>query len=1043
MLYPKKDAPLTPELFRSPTSEYRAAPFWAWNNKLDEKELTWQIEQLKALGFGGFHMHVRTGLETEYLGGEYMSCVKACVEKAKAENMLAWLYDEDRWPSGAAGGYVTQNEQYRLRHLLLTRTPYEEQLTGNNDAVSSAGSGRTGNGILLACYDVQLSAQGELAGYRRIDKDAPASGFKLYAYLETALPSPWFNNQTYADTLNPDAIKEFIRVTYEAYNNVISSDFGGAVPAIFTDEPQFAHKGTLSFAGEEKDVTLPWTGNLADTYKSAYLGEDLLDSLPELLWELPNGKVSTVRYHYHDHIAERFAEAFADQCGDWCEKHGIMLTGHMMEEPTLKSQTAALGDAMRSYRSFQIPGIDMLCDWREYTTAKQAQSAARQYGRPGVMSELYGVTNWDFDFRGHKLQGDWQAALGVTVRVPHLSWVSMNGEAKRDYPSTFNYQSPWYREYPYIEDHFARVNTAMTRGEAVCRVGVIHPVESYWLHWGANESTQAIREQMDSNFQDLTEWLLRGLIDFDFISESLLPEQCPMDQISADGLPVGMMCYEAVLVPPVETLRSTTLERLEAFKKAGGRIIFTGEAPALTDAVPSKRGQELYAQAEHVQFNRTAILAGLEALREIDIRDNSGAGSSGLFCQLRSDGADRWLFVCHCDKPVTPDIPEVNKPVYRIRLRGEWDVTLYGTICGEISPLESELQNGWTVLSHMIYEHDSLLLRLSERKGHVSAAKPRINTEIANQFKFLAPVPVTLHEPNVLLLDMAEYALDDEPYHAMDEILRLDNVLRAHLGWPLRGEAMAQPWLEQDTSPPRKLRLRYVINSSIDIQGAELALENALATKVTLNGMSASTITGWHVDKCISKVALPEIKAGENILELDIPYGIKTDVEACYLLGDFGVQVNGCACILTEPVKKIFFGDITRQGLPFYGGNLTYHLEAEIAGRCLEIEASHYRGHLLRVSVDGRDAGVLAFSPYRLRVPNLAPGKHKIDITCFGSRVNTFGQLHRNDRYHPWWGPQSWRTNGASWTWEYRFWEQGIMKTPEVYDLRNANAFIL
>ena len=93
----------------------------------------------------------------------------------------------------------------------------------------------------------------------------------------------------------------------------------------------------------------------------------------------------------------------------------------MMEEPTLHSQTAALGEAMRSYRSFGLPGIDMLCDYREYTTAKQAQSASHQFGCPGVLSELYGVTNWDFDFRGHKLGGDWQAALGVTTRVPHLT----------------------------------------------------------------------------------------------------------------------------------------------------------------------------------------------------------------------------------------------------------------------------------------------------------------------------------------------------------------------------------------------------------------------------------------------------------------------------------------------------------------------------------------------------------------------------------------------------------------------------------------------
>lgn len=67
----------------------------------------------------------------------------------------------------------------------------------------------------------------------------------------------------------------------------------------------------------------------------------------------------------------------------------------------------------------------MLYDSRELNTAKQAQSAVHQYGREGMLSELYGVTGWEFDFRGHKLAGDWQAALGVTVRVHHLTWTSM------------------------------------------------------------------------------------------------------------------------------------------------------------------------------------------------------------------------------------------------------------------------------------------------------------------------------------------------------------------------------------------------------------------------------------------------------------------------------------------------------------------------------------------------------------------------------------------------------------------------------------------
>ena len=203
-----------------------------------------------------------------------------------------------------------------------------------------------------------------------------------------------------------------------------------------------------------------------------------------------------------------------------------MLTGHMNEEPTLLSQTSVLGEAMRSYRSFQLPGIDMLCGWWEFTTAKQAQSAVHQYGRPGMLSELYGVTGWAFDFRGHKLHGDWQAALGVTVRVPHLSWVSMKGEAKRDYPASINYQSPWWSSYSLVEDHFARVNAAMTRGKPLVRVGVIHPIESYWLHWGPEEQTHGIRQQLEDQFQNFTRWMLLGGIDFVFICESLLPSQC-------------------------------------------------------------------------------------------------------------------------------------------------------------------------------------------------------------------------------------------------------------------------------------------------------------------------------------------------------------------------------------------------------------------------------------------------------------------------------------------------------------------------------------
>ena len=154
MLYKKNSAPSLPlELFQNPTAEYRGAPFWSWNCKLEKRQLLRQLEQMKEMGFGGAHLHPRTGLDTAYLSDEFMDMVKACCDKAEAEEMLTWLYDEDRWPSGAAGGIVTKDPQYRARYLLLTARPYNSGAEDTRALTSSAGAKRTENGYLLACYD--------------------------------------------------------------------------------------------------------------------------------------------------------------------------------------------------------------------------------------------------------------------------------------------------------------------------------------------------------------------------------------------------------------------------------------------------------------------------------------------------------------------------------------------------------------------------------------------------------------------------------------------------------------------------------------------------------------------------------------------------------------------------------------------------------------------------------------------------------------------------------------------------------------------------
>ncbi len=1023
MLYKKNTAPsLTDELFRNPTSEYRGTPFWAWNSDLKAEELCRQIEVFKKMGLGGFHMHVRTGMSTNYLSDEFMSLIKCCCEKADKEHMLAWLYDEDRWPSGAAGGLVTKDEEYRARCLLMTTVPCDDEEKALDYIDSRAEGSRNGKGWLIACYDVILDENGYLAGYKAIDETDEAQGTKWYAYIKIHTPSPWYNNQTYLDTLNPKAVKRFVEVTHERYKETIGEHFGNVVPAIFTDEPQFTRKNVLDNSTDKDDILMPWTDDFPDTYKEQY-GEDILASLPEIFWELPDGKASVTRYHYHDHVSERFARAFADVCGGWCRENGIALTGHMMEEPSLHSQTAALGEAMRSYRGFDLPGIDMLCASFEFTTAKQAQSAVHQYGREGMLSELYGVTGWDYDFRGYKLHGDWQACLGVTIRVPHLSWYAMGGEAKRDYPASIHYQSPWWEQFSYLEDHFARVNTAMTRGKPVVKVGVIHPVESFWLHWGPNDKTALMRENMDRKFQELTAWLLKGSIDFNFISESLLPSLC---ESATAPLKVGEMEYDAVIVPDCETLRSSTLERLEAFRNAGGKLIFLGNAPSMIDGIPCDSGKSLYEKSLVIPYDKAKILSALDDNRAVTLRLANGRLSENFIYQLRKDGNTQWLFISRCCEPYNKDV--VSDSDLRISVKGEFTPYIYNTNSGDISPVACEYNNGCTVISKTMYDYDSLLLRLDEGRA-ASDIKPEKEFHLADAKAMPALVPYTLSERNVLLLDIAEFSLDGGEFMAEEEILRLDNVCREKLGFVERGGHVAQPWVLDPEVIEHAVTLRFTIDSEIDYSGAELALEDAEKAKIIFNGSEiANNITGWYTDKDIKTVPLNDIRKGKNILEITWPFGKRTNTEWCYILGDFGVKVIGRAKVITALPEKLGFGSFVNQGLPFYGGNITYHLEAQ--GSCLRVEATRYRGALIGVAVDGKEKGKIVYPPYSLDIDGLADGSHKVDITLFGNRYNAFGPVHLTDARRSWHGPDAWRSDEECWSYEYVLRDVGILARP-------------
>ena len=1050
MLYKKnQEKALADATFRAPTSEYRATPFWAWNCKMTGPMLEEHIDYLKELGFGGFHMHSRSGMDNEYLSDEFMQLVRTCTDKAKRENMLAWLYDEDRWPSGAAGGLVTKTPRYRARILVFApankiktaRDSENAKLEGKllydaSAELPKAEAIEKGTPYYVATFDITLDSEGKLGEYKRIPRSARAKGEKWVAFCATERMSDWYNGYCYLDTLSAEAVKKFIEITHERYKECVGDEFDKTVPAIFTDEPQFARTGTLNLPTDKALCTVPWTHDIEKSYRRAY-GEDIVATLPELFWDLPGDAVSVARYRYHDHSCERFTNAFAKECGKWCDKNGLPLTGHMMQEQSLASQTGSVGEAMRAYKYFGYPGIDMLCNHVELNTAKQAQSAVHQYGKEAMLSELYGVTNWDFDFRGHKFQGDWQAALGVTIRVPHLSWVSMKGDAKRDYPATFNYQTPWYREYPYVEDHFARLNTALTRGVPDVRIGVIHPIESYWLHWGPVETTYEKRKLLDERFEHFIEWMLFSELDFDYISESMLPDACRKPK---NPLPVGKMKYNVVVVPGLETMRSTTLEILKKFKEDGGRVVFVGDIPKYVDCRKTDEVKEFAASCESVSFERGAVVDALKSERLVEIRDGAGAYTDNYIYNMRIDGRCKWLFVANArfgasgidNFRAQPCIDVPVKRTLRFKLRGEFEPTLYDTITGEIKEISYTAKNGETCFNLVAFSHDSFLFKLTPTKSRTVtvAESPK---KLVGMTDIKERVAYKREEPNVLLLDLAEWKFDDEAeYRPTEEMRRLDAKMRAAAG--IERKSGKQPWCLPEEHPEHTSVRRFTFNSETEIVGAEFATEDMDDAIIFFDGqLVEKNKTGFFTDKSIEKIALPVIGVGKHTLEITLPLAPRTYNENCFLLGEFNVRLEGIEATLTAPTDKIGFGSITNQGMPFYGGSITYSFGVNVpeGANAMDINATLWRGPLLSVKIDGEVVGKIVYQPYCISVDNVTPGEHTVEITVFGNRHNSFGAVHNCNRGYTWFGESAWKTIGAEFSYEYNLKEFGVLRSPE------------
>jgi hypothetical protein len=444
----------------NPDVIYRSAPFWSWNDELTIDQLKYQVDRMEEGGFGGGFMHSRIGIITLYLSDEWMNCIKETVKYAKEKGMKMYLYDEDRWPSGFAGGIVTKKKENRIKILKIWK--------------------------------------------------------KRKKWMKKVLEgekSDWFNGLTYVDTLNEKTINDFIKSTYEKYIKLLKNYIPEVVPAIFTDEPNYFHGKIIKKT--ENSYFFPWSKDFRKIFKERY-GYDIYQKINLLIEEKEGFEL--LRYHYLRLITELFVKNFGENIYDFCEKNRIFLTGHYLKEDSLVSQAESVGDVMSLYEFMQWPGVDHLGrNINNPLTLKQCSSVANQLGKERVLSELYGCSGHNLTFVERKWIGDWHISLGINFFCPHLYLYSLKGCRKRDFPPTISHHQPYWKYQKELEDYFARINFIMSNGKFSASILVVHPVETAWSLKGCKKLIE-----YDEQLNQLTQKLLENRFEYEFGNENLI-----------------------------------------------------------------------------------------------------------------------------------------------------------------------------------------------------------------------------------------------------------------------------------------------------------------------------------------------------------------------------------------------------------------------------------------------------------------------------------------------------------------------------------------
>lgn len=957
------------EVFKNPPSEYRSVPFWVWNAKMKKSDIDRMLIDFKAKGFGGVFVTPRYGLITEYLSKEWFDLFEYSKQQAKKMGIALWLYDDNAYPSGFAGG----------------RLPAEMPQC-NEDGVA-----------LLPSHYMQLPADAQAAYVvlrrngenfeditsRLNDFAGEIGDFFVYSKINNE-KSDWYAGYSYVDLLRKGVTEKFLEITMSGYQKRFGKEFGKTIPGVFSDEPNINAPAN----------SIRWTPDLFPLFKKTF-GYDLTSNLVSLHEEV--GDYRRIRHDYFQLLITLFVERWAKPCSDYYSKNNLQWTGHYWEHEWPRLGSVPENMVMISW--MQIPGLDLLFNRFDETDpraqfgnirlVKEASSIASQMGKKRVLGEIYGGGGWDLTFKDQKRLGDWAYVHGINFMTQHLSHTSYLGTRKYDYPPMFNAAAPWWKDYKILNDYYARLSTALSMGDEINNILLIEPTSTIWMYGMYLGELPEVRN-IAQKFHDLIQNMSKSQLEFDLGSEELMKTNA---KVKDSCLVIGKCSYKTIIIPPlVENIEAKTFELLKKFVKGGGTLIAFSMPQRLSGCL-NYDVTSFFGNSKIRIINDEDMQALKKNLPSSSVQyERSWTGN--LFHMRRQYKDGELFFFVNSDMDASESV--------EVKLDAK-SVLEMDAFTGEIYQYPFDADKG--VIRLNLEPASSKLLFVSKR---YKEGKLRTDAVANRPIQAVSPLKRSRVSSNFLTIDYVDLKMGGKTY-PKSHVLQASDQAFKNAGFP-----DGNPWfmkiqfkrniIKRDTFMTKGFSVvyRFLVDKSLDYSQLEIAIERPSLYEILLNG---KVVTVPKNSICLFDQKLLQIpvgdkvKPGENILELKVnKFRVYAVIEPVYVVGNFDVKLDRDRFSITQCQTQSVLGAWRDIGCPFYPYAMAYskiyHIK-DVSNKQFVVKAPNWRGTVAEVWINKKKAGIIFSNPFELNVTNaLKPGENLVELHVIGGLDNLIGPFH-------------------------------------------------